>query len=156
IRFQRYEFVHSARYLRITYQIARNKIVGKHRLRVYEYDVEREETGQMLYEDVYEEGDRGIKDIYIDLGVPTYRTISVDLRLGHKKQWGAATKRYRFRIPRVVQTDFKSQEVCLLIKTYDRYDEGRIKVFFSMDDDGNVGRITVGNQSVNNMKGFQF
>ena len=43
-----------------------------------------------------------------------------------------------------------------MIKTYDRYDEGRIKVFFSMDDDGNVGRITVGNQSVNNMKGFQF
>jgi len=108
IRFQRYEFVHSAKYLRITYQIARNNIVGKHRLRVYEYDVEREETGKMLYEDVYEEGDRGIKDIYIDLGVPTYRTISVDLRLGHAKQWGAATKRYRFRIPRVVQTDFKS------------------------------------------------
>lgn len=108
IRFQRYEFVHSAKYLRITYQIARNNIVGKHRLRVYEYDVERGETGQMLYEDVYEEGDRGIKDIYIDLGVPTYRTISVDLRLGHVKQWGAATKRYRFRIPRVVQTDFKS------------------------------------------------
>lgn len=108
IRFQRYEFVHSARYLRITYQIARNNIVGKHRLRVYEYDVERGETGQMLYEDVYEEGDRGTKDIYIDLGVPTYRTITVDLRLGHKKQWGPATKRYRFRIPRVVQTDFKS------------------------------------------------
>src|SRR5699024_10833554 len=108
IRLQRYEFVHSARYLRITYQIARNKIVGKHRLRAYEYDVEREETGQMLYEAVYEECDRGIKDIYIHLGVPTYRTITVDLGLGHKKHCGAATKRYRFRIPRAVQTDIKS------------------------------------------------
>lgn len=43
-----------------------------------------------------------------------------------------------------------------MIKTYDRYDEGRTKVFFSMDNDGNVGRINVGNQAVNNTKGFQF
>ena len=43
-----------------------------------------------------------------------------------------------------------------MIKTYDRYDEGRTKIFFSIDDDGKFGRITVGNQAVNNTKGFQF
>lgn len=43
-----------------------------------------------------------------------------------------------------------------MIRTYDKYGEGRTKVFFSMDNDGNVGRITVGNQAVNNTKGFQF
>src|SRR5699024_6013949 len=95
IRFQRYEFVHSARYLRITYQIARNNIVGKHRLRIYEYDIDEEVTGQMLYEDIYEEGDRGIKDIFVDLGVRTYRMVAVDLWLGHAIHWREGSERDR-------------------------------------------------------------
>jgi len=105
IRFQRYEFVHSARYLRISYQIAINNIVGKHRTLVHETGSIPNGYDAIYYEETYEEGDRGLKDIIVDLGTPTYKTRVIDFRLGHLRQWGAATKRYRFRIPRVVQTD---------------------------------------------------
>lgn len=42
-----------------------------------------------------------------------------------------------------------------MIKTYRNKADGRVKVFFAVDD-GNVTSITIGNQSVPTEQGFQF
>ncbi|MFD2133349.1 phage tail protein [Pseudogracilibacillus auburnensis] len=106
VRFQRYEFVHSARYLRITYQIAVNSKVGKHRLHLREETSAPSGYTSMFYDEIYELGDRGVKDIIIDMGKPSYEVRTIDLRIGWNLSWNNATQIARFRIPRVVQTDF--------------------------------------------------
>src|SRR5690625_5156072 len=106
IRFQRYEFTHSARYLVFVYQIANNSIVGKHRVRIYEVGTPPQGSTEIYYNEDFEEGDRGVKTLIVDLGTPTYEVRRFDFRIGHLKQWGPADKYYRFRVPRMYQRDY--------------------------------------------------
>ncbi|MCR6111748.1 siphovirus ReqiPepy6 Gp37-like family protein [Bacillus sp. A301a_S52] len=106
VRFQRYEFVHAARFLMFTYQSAHNTRVGKHRVRIVEVDGPPNGYDSMFFDDIYEKGDTGIKNIVIDMGKPSYEVRRIDFRLGWNLSWGGATEIMRFKIPRVVQTDF--------------------------------------------------
>lgn len=106
VRFQRYEFVHTARYLKIAYRIAKNRQVSRHRLRIYEAGTPPTGYDSIYYSATYEKGDTGLKNIVIDLGVPSYQVRRVDLRLGWNLAWGRPTEILRFRIERVVQSDY--------------------------------------------------
>lgn len=106
VRFQRYEFIHTARYLKIAYRIANNSQVSRHRLRLYEAETPPTGYDSIYYSATYEKGDTGLKNIVIDLGVPSYQVRRVDLRLGWNLAWGSPTEILRFRIERVVQSDY--------------------------------------------------
>src|SRR5699024_424847 len=109
VRFQRYEFVHSARYLKITYQIANNSRVNQHRFRLQEISSVPSGAKPIQTEITYADGDRGTKNIVIDLGVPSYTVRQFDIRLGWLKNggvWGDKNSLMRFRIPRMSQSDY--------------------------------------------------
>ena len=106
VRFQRYEFVHTARYLRFSYQIARNNKVPEHRVRIYEMGTVPSGYDPIYYHETYPYGDRGLKEIIIDMGVPSYEVRIIDFRLGWNKGSSNMDDWMRFRIPRVVQTDY--------------------------------------------------
>jgi len=106
VRFQRYEFLHTARYLKIAYRIANNSQVSHHRLRLYEAGTPPTGYDSIYYHATYEKGNTGLKNIVIDLGVPSYQVRRVDLRLGWNLSWGSPTEILRFRIERIVQSDY--------------------------------------------------
>lgn len=105
IRFQRYEFLHSSRFIRFDYRIANNPRVGKHRVRIVEVGSPPTGYDAIYLNEDFEEGDTGLKRLEIDMGPPSYQVRTVDFRIGHLKQWGASNKVYRFRINRIVQYD---------------------------------------------------
>src|SRR5699024_6655996 len=80
VRFQRYEFVHSARYLKITYQIAINNQVRQHRFRLQELTSVPSGGKPIQTEITYADGDRGTKNIVIDLGRPSFTIRRFDIR----------------------------------------------------------------------------
>lgn len=43
----------------------------------------------------------------------------------------------------------------MMVNTYKEHGEGRVKVFFLVDEEGIKGKI-IGNQAVSNKQGFQF
>lgn len=108
VRFQRYEFVHSARYLKITYQIAANTNVFQHRFRLEEITSVPSGSKPIQTQITYANGDRGTKHIVIDLGKPSFTVRSFDIRLGWTTKggdWGTKDSILRFRIPSIIQTD---------------------------------------------------
>lgn len=100
VRFQRYEFIHFARYVIVGYRVRSGAGVGRHRVRIYE-------GSNMLAELELPGGTTSTTyhPIAVDLGVPTYKRRNIDLRIGHLKQWGSADTAYSFRINRVYLTD---------------------------------------------------
>ena len=108
VRFQRYEFVHSARYLKITYQIAVNNKVFQHRFRLEEITSVPSGSEPIQTQITYANGDTGTKHIVIDLGKPSFTVRRFDIRLGWLRNggdWGTKDSLLRFRIPRIIQTD---------------------------------------------------
>lgn len=108
IRFQRYEFLHAARYLQIGYELAGNGSgyqTGQHRVRIYEVGSPPSGYDPIYLSVTYPAGEKGIKLLVVDMGVPTYSVRRIDLRVGHNTSWGSADMFYRFRISSVVQTD---------------------------------------------------
>ena len=105
IRFQRYELIHSSRFLVFVYQIANNSRVKKHRVMFDEVTPVPSGANSINTVIDYEEGNRGIKEIVIDLGVPTYEVRRFDFRVGWLKQWCGNHDITRFRIPRLFLTD---------------------------------------------------
>lgn len=105
IRFQRYEFVHSARYLLIGYRIARNNAVGEHRIGVYEEESPPSGYDAVKYTERFAKGQTGIQEIIIDLGKPSYEVRVIDFRIGWVKSWNDKDDLIRFRMNRIVQTD---------------------------------------------------
>jgi len=101
VRFQRYEFIHSARYLTFGYRVADSADVGWHTVRLYEG------TTQLLTQTV--PGGR-TNNTYlpmtIDLGTPTFQRRAVDLRIGWTLSNTDKNKHIRFRLNRVFLTDF--------------------------------------------------
>ena len=108
VRFQRYEFVHSARYLKVSYQIANNANVYQHRFILQEITSVPSGANPLQTEITFANGDTGTKDVIVDLGKPSYSTRRFDIRLGWLTSggdWGTKDSILRFRIPRIVQTD---------------------------------------------------
>jgi len=100
VRFQRYEFIHSSRYLVVGYRVRSGSRVGRHRVRLYEGD-------NQLAEIELSGGNTSstYNPIIADLGVPTFVRRSVDLRIGALRQWNDRESVYSFRINRVYLTD---------------------------------------------------
>lgn len=107
VRFQRYEFTHSSRFFVLGYRVDRRDIgdfglqLCRHRVRLYE-------GSNMLFAEEVPGGRTGSTyyQLVADLGTPTYQRKSVDLRLGHLKQWNDAENDvYSFRVNRVYLTD---------------------------------------------------
>lgn len=100
INFQRYEFIHSARYIVFGLIIANNSShPNLARFRVYE-------GGDYL---AGADLDRyaGYSPIIVDLGAPTYERRGLDFRVGFLKQWKKNNSDIiGFRINRVFLTDF--------------------------------------------------
>jgi len=101
VSFQRYEFIHSARYFVLGYRVASNSRVGRHRANLFE--------GSTHIMEIILPG--GItSDTYhlliADLGTPTFTRRGIDLRIGWNLSWLDRTNLVRFRINRVYQTDF--------------------------------------------------
>src|SRR5690606_35340291 len=100
VNFQRYEFIHSARYivfgLRITNNPAHPDLA---RFRVYEGDDYLAGADLDRY--------AGYSPIIVDLGAPTYERRSLDFRVGFLKQWKKSNNDViGFKINRVFLTDF--------------------------------------------------
>jgi len=108
VRFQRYEFIHSARYLKLTYQIASNNNVHQHRIMFDEVTSVPSGANPIQTLITYADGDRGTKDIVIDLGTPSYTARRFDFRIGWLRNggvWGDKDSLIRFRIRRKSQSD---------------------------------------------------
>src|SRR5699024_10459039 len=103
---QRYEFIHTARYLRFTYQ-AGATTADDHRVRMYEVGTAPPGTNEIYYSEDFTRGNVGIEQLIVDLGKPSYQRRAFDFRVGWLKQWGIGrTGLILFRVRRVVQTDF--------------------------------------------------
>ena len=105
VRYQRFWYVHNARYLRVRYQIANHSRVGKHAVDLYE--VEENTSGKAVDNRfIFEKGDYGEKELIADLGIPTYESRGVDFRIGWTKSWNDKNEFVRFRILTIEQTDY--------------------------------------------------
>lgn len=106
IRFQSYEFMHAARYLVFRYRIAYNGLVGKHRVRFYESGDPPSGYDSIYRDVIYDKGDRGLKEIIIDLGKPSYQIRKFQFRIGWNLSWNDKDEIVRFRIDGKYQTDY--------------------------------------------------
>lgn len=99
VRFQRYEFVHTARYFVLDFRGAFNVNTAQIRVRL------QAGSQMLLQEDLPPSA--GLVPLVVDLGVPTYQKREIDLRIGWLRNtgWGNAESRAIFRINRVYQTD---------------------------------------------------
>ena len=97
-RYQRYEFIHSARYIVFGYRVVNNSAVGQHRIRAY--------SGSTLLGELICDRYSGYAPLTIDLGTPTYDRITIDIRLGWNRAWMDRDQYLRFRFNRVYLTDF--------------------------------------------------
>lgn len=100
INFQRYEFIHSARYIVFGLRIANNSShPNLARFRVYE--------GSNYLAGADLDRYAGYSPLIVDLGSPTYERRSLDFRVGFLKQWKKSNSDIiAFRINRVFLTDF--------------------------------------------------
>src|SRR5690625_54181 len=101
VNFQRYEFIHSSRYLVIGYRVASNSNVGRHRVNLFDGSVH-------LMEMIVDGGNTGntYLPMTLDLGKPTFERRSIDLRVGWDRGWMDKNNVVRFRVNRIYQTDF--------------------------------------------------
>lgn len=99
--FQRYEFIHSARYLVFSYW--NDRVSGKHSLHVLNGGSAN--VDDRIFFRVVEADHSGTIDCIIDLGKPTYRSRDVSFKIGWTHGWGSGDDPFRFRMLRVIQTD---------------------------------------------------
>src|SRR5690625_3050033 len=102
VNFQRYWFMHSARYFILRLQpSARTKGLERLRVRMYESDT------QLLTQDIESSGFGSWYPLVVDLGKPTYTERRIDFRIGFLRQWKIPNHdAIVFRISRTYQTDF--------------------------------------------------
>jgi len=101
VNFQRYQFIHSARYFIARFQPS-TRSRGLERMRISLYNG----NDELFTEDVEESNFGGWNPMIADLGAPTYELISIDLRVGFLKQWKkSGNDSMVFRVSRVYLTD---------------------------------------------------
>src|SRR5690625_25766 len=100
VNFQRYQFIHSARYFIARLQISsRTNGLDRVRARLYE--------GSTNQFDITIDSFGGWDALVVDLGAPTYEQRNIDLRIGFLKQWKlSGYSALVFRISRVYLSDF--------------------------------------------------
>src|SRR5690625_188591 len=96
-RFQRYEFIHSSRYIVFGYRVANNSMVGEHRVCAY--------SGTDFMGEVVCDRYSGYSPLILDLGRPTYDLKVIDIRMGWNLSWMDLYQKLRFRFNRIYQTD---------------------------------------------------
>ena len=101
INFQRYYFIHSAKYFVISFQPSSMSELEKLRVRIYDGSTSK-------YSRDFSDSDFGsFYRLTVDLGVPTYNQVSLDLRIGFLKRWKKTNdSNILFRISRVYLTDY--------------------------------------------------
>jgi len=102
VNFQRYWFMHSARYFILRFQPSvRTNGLERLRVRMYESDT------QLLAQDIESSGFGSWYPLVVDLGKPTYTERRIDFRIGFLRQWKIPNHdAIVFRISRTYQTDF--------------------------------------------------
>jgi len=105
VRIQRYYFVHTARYFKLTYrsrtgseQLGEN--LHRHLALIYDKDDNK------LADINIPENTTETIELIVDLGKPSYSDMWLDFRVGWASGWGNTRDYIRFRINSVVQTDF--------------------------------------------------
>ena len=102
VNFQRYQFIHSARYFIIRFQPStRTNGLERLRVRLYQGDIN-------MFSRDFETSDFGsFYSLIADLGTPSYSRLSIDLKIGFLKQWKIpGFDGLVFRLSRVYLTDF--------------------------------------------------
>src|SRR5690625_5033533 len=101
LRFQRYEFIHSARYFVMRFQPS-NRTDGLDKLRVRLYM-----GSESVYSRDFSDNEFGsFYSLIVDLGTPTYDRKNIDLYIGFLKQWKKNSIGIAFRFSRIYLTDF--------------------------------------------------
>ncbi|GIP61935.1 hypothetical protein J32TS6_04900 [Virgibacillus pantothenticus] len=102
VAFQRYEFVHCARYLIFHYWPHADS--GKHSLHVVNGSSDKKED--RIYFQLIEKGTSGIQKCVIDLGKPTFKKRDVTFKIGWVAAWTPSPEEeIIFRMKSVIQTD---------------------------------------------------
>lgn len=100
LRFQRYEFIHSARYFVMRFQPS-NRTDGLDKLRVRLYM-----GSESVYSRDFSDNEFGsFYSLIVDLGTPTYDRKNIDLYIGFLKQWKKNSIGIAFRFSRIYLTD---------------------------------------------------
>lgn len=102
VSFQRYEFIHSSRWLVFYYW--NNAASSKHSIHVME-NASSDIGKDRLAFSILEAGDSGVKKLLCDLGTPTYEKREVSFKIGWTNNWGPADGEIIFRMKSIVQTD---------------------------------------------------
>src|SRR5690625_835286 len=101
LRFQRYAFIHSARYFVMRFQPS-NRTDGLDKLRVRLYM-----GSESVYSRDFSDNEFGsFYSLIVDLGTPTYDRKNIDLYIGFLKQWKKNSIGIAFRFSRIYLTDF--------------------------------------------------
>src|SRR5699024_5528393 len=103
VNFQRYQFIHSARYFIARFQVS-NRTANMSAVRVCLYDGDKQEYEEKIERSSF----GGWTSLIVDLGKPTYERRSIDLHVGHIKGWKERRNKhiYIFRLSRVYLSDF--------------------------------------------------
>lgn len=106
IRIQRYQFLHSARYLVFTYRTREGTGSGfrgnmhEHLALIYD------DKGEKLVDHTVKTNTAETVDLVVDLGTPDFTSRWFDFRIGWAKSWGTKDDYIYFRINNVLLTDF--------------------------------------------------
>ncbi|GGB26948.1 hypothetical protein GCM10011409_00280 [Lentibacillus populi] len=101
LAFQKYHFIHSARYLIFRF----NKYSGS-TISVHVVKGNSDDTADRLYFEKLENGRTGIQEFRVDLGVPDFSLRTVTFKIGWADSWGGRMEFVRFIMERVFLTDF--------------------------------------------------
>ncbi len=102
IVFQRYEYIHSARYFVVSLQVASG--AGTFAVMLFN-DGSDNLTSRVYYKRI-ESTFSGEQLCVVDLGKPTYTRKEMHMKFGWTHGMGPASEKIEFRVQRVIQTDF--------------------------------------------------
>ncbi|WP_337970136.1 phage tail spike protein [Virgibacillus salexigens] len=101
LAFQKYHFIHSARYL-----VFRFRKYSGSKISVHVMEGSSEDTNDRLYFEILENGTSGVEEFQVDLGVPDFKLRTVTFKIGWTHGWGDRMEFVRFIMERVFLTDF--------------------------------------------------
>ncbi|EQB34782.1 hypothetical protein M948_20575 [Virgibacillus sp. CM-4] len=101
LAFQKYHFIHSARYL-----VFRFRKYSGSKISVHVMEGSSDDTNDRLYFEILENGTSGVEEFQVDLGVPDFKLRTVTFKIGWTHSWGDRMEFVRFIMERVFLTDF--------------------------------------------------
>src|SRR5699024_1551792 len=135
--FQRYSFVHKARYM--VFEMDQVKKSGKFSVHIIKGDSDNKNDRE--YFEILEKTSSTKTHIFIvDLGAPSFKEKDFTVKIGWGNYWIKRDEKVIFR----------------MIKTYKNSKDGKVKVFFVVDDDNSIESVKVGNRVVPVESGYQY